>query len=63
MNTKLVPVVATLLVLSANVNAEIQAISGTALMYDPTGLPISAPTPITGEYDTDTGEVKLWNPM
>jgi len=35
-------------------NAEIQAISGTALLYDPLGTPIGSPTPITGVYDTDT---------
>lgn len=38
-------------------NADIQAISGTALLYDPTGIPIGPPTPITGDYDTDTQQM------
>jgi hypothetical protein len=57
MNIKSVPLVATLLVLSANINAEIQAISGTALLYDPTGQTVGIPTPITGEYDTDIQQI------
>jgi hypothetical protein len=57
MNIKSLSLVACLLILSVNVNAEIQAVSGTALMYDPTGLPIGASTPITGVYDTDTQQI------
>lgn len=59
MKIKSVPLVTTLLVLSANVSAEIQAISGTALLYDPIGQPVGMPTPITGEYDTDIQQVTI----
>ena len=57
MNIKSLSLAATLLILSVNVNAEIQAISGTALIYDPTGIPIGLPTPVTGEYDTDAQQI------
>ena len=40
-------------------NADIQAISGTALLYDPVGNPIGPPTPITGEYDTDLQQMTI----
>jgi len=50
------------LVLAAHVsiaNADIQAISGTALLYDPGGTPIGSPTPITGDYDTDAQQMTI----
>ena len=60
MNIKSGTLVATLLVSSANVNAEIQAISGTADLYDPSGQSLMGiPTPITGEYDTDTQQITV----
>jgi len=40
-------------------NADIQEISGTALLYDPLGIPIGPPTPITGDYDTDAQQMTI----
>ena len=40
-------------------NADIQAISGTALLYEPGGTPIGPPTPITGDYDTDVQQMTI----
>ena len=57
MNIKSLSLAASLLILSVNANAEIQAISGTGLMYDPTGQPIGVPAPITGDYDTDAQQI------
>lgn len=57
MNTKIksASLVVGLLAFSLNAHADIKAISGTASLYDPAGNNIMGiPTPITGEYDTDT---------
>jgi len=40
-------------------NADILPISGTALLYDPVGTPIGPPTPVTGDYDTDTQQMTI----
>ena len=51
---------AALIVLSVNVNAEIKALTGTADLFDPAGQSIMGiPTPVTGEYDTDTQQITI----
>lgn len=60
MNIKSVPLLVGLFAFSLNVNADIKAISGTASLYDPSGQDIMGiPTPVTGEYDTDTQQITI----
>jgi hypothetical protein len=44
---------------SSIANADIQAVTGTAVIYAPGGIIISPPTPITGDYDTDTQQMTI----
>lgn len=49
-------------VLTAHVsiaNADIQPVTGTAVLYDPTGMTLGPPTPVTGVYDTDTQQMTI----
>jgi len=39
--------------------AESQSVSGTAVLYDPGGVTVVAPTPITGTYNTDTQHITI----
>lgn len=56
MSIKSVSLAASLLILSANVNAEIQAVTGTGAFYDPAGNLFSE-TPVSGDYDTDSQQI------
>lgn len=40
-------------------NADVLALNGTAQMYDPSGLMVGPPIPITGHYDTDVMHVSV----
>lgn len=39
--------------------AEILALSGTAVLYDPAGNSVGLPIPVTGEYDTDQARIEI----
>ncbi|MFN2338955.1 MAG: hypothetical protein ABR544_08305, partial [Gammaproteobacteria bacterium] len=39
--------------------AEILALTGTAVLYDPVGSSIGLPTPVTGEYDTEQARIEI----
>ena len=41
------------------VNADIQSITGTGVLYAPDGMTVGAPAPITGDYDTDTQQMTI----
>ena len=40
-------------------HAESLSVSGTEVLYDPTGNTVGAPTPITGTYNTDTQHIAI----